>query len=222
MNKIPGIDRFLYILYGIAALSFLVLIIPFHPYPFSFLLKAIPVSCLIILSLRNTESRVRVLLFFALLFSVGGDIVLDIDRTRFFIFGLIFFLISHVFYMTLFMRQARFSKKKLLPVGFVLIYTIILSIILRNIDATRIVPVYIYLFVIMGMTISAILFTPREKLDFPFLIPIGAGIFMLSDTIIAVNQFLIPITHSLVYSLTLYFTAQVLIISGFVLRRTKS
>lgn len=219
MQKLTKIDKSLYVIFFVAVLTFLSLLIPFHPYPLSFLLKAVPLSTLVLLALRKTGRGVRVILIPALVFSMTGDIILDIDRSRFFIFGLAAFLVSHVFYIILFARSFKFNRKRLLPVIFLLIYTAVISVTLRDIDSSRIVPVYIYLFVIAAMTFTALFYSPAKRPDYPLLIPAGAAVFMLSDTIIAVNQFLQPIPNSLIYSLTLYFTAQLLIVSGLTLRR---
>jgi hypothetical protein len=67
-------------------------------------LKAIPVSTLLVLVLRDTRGIARVCLTGALFGSVCGDILLDLPHERFFIFGLVAFLVGHLFYTGLFFR----------------------------------------------------------------------------------------------------------------------
>jgi uncharacterized membrane protein YhhN len=218
MVKLNRFDKLIYSLFALAVVSFLILLIPFHPYPFSFVLKAIPLSCLIILVWRYTEGFNRAIIILALLFSLAGDITLDIDRSRFFILGLVFFLISHIFYIVLLVKHFKWQKNRILPFALVILYAVVLTVILKDIDPSRLPAVMAYLLIISVMTAVAFMYKPTEEKKSFVLIPIGAVIFMLSDSIIAVNQFLRPIPHSLIYSLTLYFTAQMLITGGFILK----
>ena len=70
-------------------------------------LKSIPVSTLIVLMLRDMRGYARICLIGALLCSVCGDILLDLPYAHFFIFGLVAFLVGHVFYAVLFFRFAK-------------------------------------------------------------------------------------------------------------------
>jgi uncharacterized membrane protein YhhN len=140
-----------------------------------------------------------------------GDITLDIDRNRYFMIGLIFFLIAHIFYIITFVTVFKFNPKRLWFVVPILLYTVILTILFSSIAIEQRIPVLIYLCIISLMTIFSP-FTPY-KTGFVFT---GALVFMLSDTIIAINKFFHPIPYSTFFNIGLYFIAQVLLVSSIV------
>jgi hypothetical protein len=47
-----------------------------------------------------------------------------------------------------------------------------------------------------------------------FAVALGAGFFMLSDTLLAINRFVSPLPMSQVWVLSTYYAAQVLIVGG--------
>lgn len=203
-------DRTLYLSFFILAVSFCSLIIPFHPYPGSFVLKALPVLCLVLLALKNISGKKRALLVLALLFSMAGDISLDIDRIKLFTLGLVFFLTAHLFYIILFLQWVQFSARKIVPSLLLASFALIMGYLLRDIPANKFAPVMIYLAVIIVMGISSFLMQPVNKL-----VIAGAMTFILSDSLIAIDKFLVTIPNALLFIILLYYTAQFLIVSGF-------
>lgn len=225
MKTLPN-DKSMYTLFSILAIAgallFLILYIPLHPYPGSFIIKAVPVASLIVMALFFLQKKRRLLLVCGLFFSLVGDIVLDLDRSRFFILGLLSFLIAHIFYAILFVRGIAFSKKSWPIIIGIALYAVILAYLLRNMDAGRLPAVLVYLAAISVMTVFAGLqMTYHACSRWTVTVFSGAVIFMISDTIIAVNQFLRPIPNSLMYSLTFYWTAQLLIVTGMVKSKTE-
>jgi alkenylglycerophosphocholine/alkenylglycerophosphoethanolamine hydrolase len=202
-------DKILWRTGQLAALLFLVLLVPLHPYPLSCVLKAIPVTALAVLVFRNLPTRPGRLLGVGLLFSVVGDVALDIDRTRYFILGLGAFLSAHVLYIAAFVHWRGWSRSRLLPVAAVAVYAAVLAFLLRDIPADKWVPVMLYLGTISAMVMAAIGIRPVSPL-----IVTGASVFMMSDTIIAVNKFMHPLPHSTLFNIGLYFLAQFLIVKG--------
>jgi len=207
-------ERTIFSLYISFALVFIVLYIPLYPYPLSFLIKAVPAAALLVFTLTVKRGGVRALLALGLFFSLVGDVLLDLDRSRFFIYGLACFLLAHVSYTALFLRDFRFRSKSLPIITAVVAYGAVLTFLLRNMDSGHIVPVMAYLGVISIMTTSAAVYSTGRSWKGANLVVIGAALFMLSDSIIAVNQFLLPIPYSLMFSLPLYWTAQLLIVRG--------
>lgn len=202
-------EKFFFTLAILAAIIFVALLPFAHPYPLSFVLKAVPVSSLMVLTAMKMKGRERVILLLALLFCLAGDILLDLDRVAYFKAALAVFLIGHIFYVIFFLRKRNFEKSRLPWIIGVALYAIILAIILRGIDRGLLVPVMAYLTVISLMTIAALVKNPFSKM-----VAAGALVFLFSDTIIAVNKFLQPIPYSTVFNIGLYFTAQILIIRG--------
>jgi uncharacterized membrane protein YhhN len=214
MQNENRLERVVFSLYAVFVILFLVLYLTLYPYTLSFAVKAVPVALLLLFTLIVKRGAVRGLLASGLLFSLAGDVLLDLDRSRFFIFGLACFLLAHVFYTVLFLRDLRFRRNALPLIAGVLIYASLLAWLLRGMDPERIVPVMVYLGVISLMTVSAALYSAGRSWKGSDLVVIGAGIFMLSDSVIAVNQFLQPIPYSLMISLPLYWIAQFLIVRG--------
>jgi uncharacterized membrane protein YhhN len=137
---------------------------------------------------------------------MGGDITLDIDRIRFFMLGLIFFLIGHLFYITVFLMSFKFTKKGIFYSLPVIIAAAVLWFLFSSIPMAQRIPVLVYLCIISVMTIlsSFTIFSTR-------LVFWGAVLFMVSDTIIAINKFFCPIPYSTVYNIGIYFVAQLLL-----------
>lgn len=164
------------------------------------------------------------LIFFALLLSWAGDVLLQMKGM--FIPGLVSFLLAHVFYIVYFVKTKK-DKKGILQqqplIGIpVLIYILIfLWQLYPFLDALKI-PVTVY-----GITIGTMLLTAintRRKLsdDAAVLFFIGALLFVVSDSLLAVNLF--AKSHfvlSLCVMLT-YATAQYLIVKGALTNQEKN
>ena len=71
------------------------------------------------------------------------------------------------------------------------------------------IPVAVYLLIILGMGISAALGTTNHSL-----VVVGAALFIISDSLIAINRFLVPVPLSGLLVMTTYYMAQFLITYG--------
>jgi uncharacterized membrane protein YhhN len=171
-------------------------------------LKAIPVSTLLVLVLRDLRGFVRICLVGALLGSVCGDILLDLPSTKVFIFGLVAFLVGHLFYTVLFFRHAKrpdgFDK---LMIAALVVLAGVMIWIFRGITPALYGPVVLYILVIITMSIGALLVPAKNRMLF-----MGALLFIASDVVLAVNKFLIVIPYGRVINISLYFIAQFIII----------
>lgn len=204
----------IYLFFSIfSALIFLLLLPLKHPYPFSYILKILPLISLLILAVRNFKGKRRILLIMALLFCMAGDVLLDLDRSANFKPALVSFLIGHLFYIFLFLSGGLDLRSRLPMLLVTLVYSLTVGFILSSIDPEFLLPVFAYLTVISLMTLSAF-----SMKDFSWLIAAGASVFMFSDTIIAVNKFLQPIPYSTVFNISLYYAAQILIVLGLIIK----
>lgn len=196
------------LIYAAAALAFLMLMAMDVAGIGRTFLKAIPVGTLMILVLRDTRGFVRICLTGALLGSVCGDVLLDLPYANIFIFGLAAFLAAHLFYTVLFFRYAKSPDKsgKLMIAGLVLFAGVMIWIF-RGIAPALYGPVVLYIIVIVTMSIGALLVPALNRLLFW-----GALMFIASDVILAVNKFLMPVPYGRVINISLYFTAQFMII----------
>jgi uncharacterized membrane protein YhhN len=208
-------DAMLWRIGQMAAVLFLALLVPFHPYPGSFLLKAMPAGVLAAIVFRNKRSPSGILLGIGLLLSLAGDVALDLDRTRYFITGLCAFLTAHLFYIAAFTHWFGWSWSRFPGVIAVAFYAGVLAVLFQGIPGDKYIPVMLYLGAISLMVMAAICVRPLVPL-----IVAGTAVFMISDTIIAINKFMHPIPYSTFFNIGLYFVAQFMIVRGFLQYRS--
>lgn len=161
------------------------------------------------------------LLLTALLFSWIGDVILlfsDIAEI-YFILGLVSFLISHILYCVLFNRQTKEKIKRnsiIFIFGSILIaaYLIgMLSVLLPSLGDLKI-PVIVYASVISIMLLFAYNGLLTWKKPANQLIFFGALFFVISDSILALNKFYMPLKKSSFIIMLTYLVAQYLIVIG--------
>ncbi|MEZ0129706.1 lysoplasmalogenase [Flavobacterium sp. LBUM151] len=156
----------------------------------------------------------------ALAFSWIGDVILlfaDIAEI-YFILGLVSFLISHIVYCTLFNKQhpVQVRNNAVFRVGcaVIVVYLVgMLSVLLPSLGDLKI-PVIVYAFVISTMLLFAFngfltWLKPGNKYIF-----IGAIVFIISDSILAIDKFHSPIEKSAFIIMLTYLVAQYLIVVG--------
>lgn len=162
-------------------------------------------------------------LFLALLFCWFGDILLlyTHNNENFFLFGLAAFLIGHIFYMFAFARSARKAgsllKRKpilfLIPVA----YAVSLFVIIQPYLGDFLIPVLLYAIVITIMLMVAMNRHQRTNVFSYYLTLIGAVLFILSDSTIAINKFRHAFTAASLIIMSTYILAQYLIVVGLLL-----
>ena len=205
--KTPRFHGFTFI-YVAAALAFLVVMAMDMVGIGRTVLKAIPVSTLMVLVLRDMRGLARICLTGALLGSVCGDILLDLPYANLFIFGLVAFLVGHLFYTVLFFWYAKSPDgfAKVMMAGLVLFAGVMIWIF-RGIAPALYGPVVLYIVVIITMSIGALLVPAENHLLFW-----GALLFIASDVVLALNKFLVAVPYGRVINISLYFIAQFMII----------
>ena len=154
----------------------------------------------------------------ALVFSWMGDILLMFEslNSNYFIFGLIAFLIAHVFYIVLFdqIRVKEKFKQSLLPLlPIAIYYFLLISLLQPNLGGMQ-KPVSIYGLVISVMlSFAADLWRLRDK-TVSFLIIFGALLFITSDSLLAINKFHKQFEYAGIAVMLTYGIAQLLITLG--------
>jgi sterol desaturase/sphingolipid hydroxylase (fatty acid hydroxylase superfamily)/uncharacterized membrane protein YhhN len=158
-------------------------------------------------------SKSLILLAAALAGSLAGDVFLMFPG--FFIPGLVSFLVAHLFYVALFKRgQAWFPHRGALAATLGIGVAMYAFLWAGGLPSALRVPVAAYVLVIALMAAQAI---GRAKVlrDTPsLLVAIGAGFFMLSDSLLATNRFVHPLPMAQVWVLATYYAAQALIVAG--------
>jgi uncharacterized membrane protein YhhN len=147
-----------------------------------------------------------------LLFSFGGDIALMFKSKRAFMIGLILFLIAHVVYSIVFTVCSGFVKGDLISAVVLILLAIIIYFYLYPGLEKMKIPVLIYVVVISFMVNRAISTFSGKFFNYSqvLLISIGAGLFYISDLILAINKFRKPFKYHRI-SLAFYYSGQLLI-----------
>lgn len=154
----------------------------------------------------------------ALFFSWAGDVLLMFQEKipDFFLFGLSAFLLAHLFYIIFFhsIRVKEGVKGRvalLLPVS---IYYAGLIFLLSPYLGEMKMPVVIYGLVISFMLVLALHMLFIRKREAGRQLAFGAILFVISDSVLAVNKFYIPFEYASVAVMLTYGLAQYLIVRG--------
>ena len=202
------LNRIVYLFFFCFAGLFL-LTLSLRPYSFAYVIKSIPVFSLSLLAFFNIKGIKGKLIGIGLLFSGAGDIILELDRSGYFTYGLGAFLIAHIFYISAFITKPKLKKLRSFIALFMIVYGSIIGYFLIPNLGDMTVPVIVYLCVIVVMGISASIGGSIH-----YLVVAGACFFILSDSIIAINRFLEPISYSSFWIMITYYPAQFLIAFG--------
>lgn len=163
--------------------------------------------------------RSGVLLLGALALSLAGDAFLMFPG--YFIPGLVSFLLAHLAYIALFRQDAPwFASRRALVATLGIGVAMYAFLWQGGLPAALRAPVAAYVLVIALMAAQAIGRATVQRGRAAFAVALGAGFFMLSDTLLAINRFVSPLPMSQVWVLSSYYAAQVLIVAGMLRGRT--
>jgi uncharacterized membrane protein YhhN len=159
----------------------------------------------------------------AMFFCWGGDVLLllQADAEIFFILGLASFLVGHLLYILAY-RELRWmdtSRGLLMPqklrVSFpvALAGTGLIAVLLPTLGGL-LVPVIAYAIVLMGMVMASFFRYGRSTRESFIFIAAGALLFMISDSILAINKFHTPFELAGPLIMLTYILGQFLIVEG--------
>lgn len=169
-------------------------------------------------STKGIESPLKKWIISALAFSWLGDVFLMLEsrNSQFFLFGLSSFLLAHLIYIFFFHHVRLIEKLRgrawlLLPIAFY--YAAMISWLSPHLGDMK-VPVRIYAVVISFMFMLALhmLFIPNKKAG--WLMATGAFLFLISDSILAINRFYQEFFMGGILIMLTYGFAQLLIVMG--------
>ncbi len=146
-----------------------------------------------------------------LVFSLAGDVFLMLPSDRF-LAGLVAFLIAHLFYIAAFLSEI--SALTWWPLVPLVIYGIVIYTIVASSLGKLKLPVLIYVVVILIMAWLAWERWSQTGQSGALLAFAGAVLFVISDTILAIDRFRGAFKLSRALNLTTYFAAQWLIASS--------
>ena len=213
---------------GISGLYFLIGIISiilqnqssFYP---ELAVKALIMPVLMILFLKKLNpltNRLHSLLFAGLFFSWAGDVVLEFSKNsaNMFILGLVCFLLAHIMYFTVFVitpgKNCILTNRLYLLLPVIIYGAVLVSYLYPDLADMRL-PVILYALVILTMLTGAI--NRREKVNRGsyYLVLAGAILFVISDSVIAINKFSHQFASSGIVIMSTYIVAQYLIVEGY-------
>lgn len=187
-----------------------------------------PLICVILMGYLYSKTRLygnfSKLIFTGLFFSLAGDIALLFGAGgNFFLIGLAAFLVAHIFYSIAFFRDYKYDPQASKKYGHLMLFvmatfTIAFYIWLRPYLGEMKIPVMAYMVIISTMAILAGYRYQRvNPLSFQLILA-GAIFFIVSDTLLAINKFVMPFLYSGVFIMATYMLAQFLITMGALVR----
>jgi uncharacterized membrane protein YhhN len=184
-----------------------------------YVVKPAIVSSLIalVISHRNTLTSVaKTHILLALGFSLLGDILLMFVEQfdSFFTLGLIAFLLAHVMYSLLFLKHRNTKVKAASCIAILILYASVVFYLLKDGLGAMLIPVSLYMIVILFMVLTAFLRKDKvEALSYKLVLS-GAVFFIISDSLLALNKFYLPIPAAGIYIMLSYALAQYFIVLG--------
>ncbi len=183
-------------------------------------LKPFLLPFLILETYSSENFKTKNLLLSALIFSWIGDIILMFaDKGElYFIFGLVSFLIAHIIFIVLFIKQEKetTTTNKLFWIGLIIvgIYLLGMLFLLFPSLGDLKVPVTVYAVTISTMLLMAVKGYFNWSKPYNQTVLLGALIFVSSDSILAINKFHSELPKSGFLIMTTYIVAQFLITKG--------
>lgn len=173
-----------------------------------------PLTTLLILAIAATCSDpistfYRTLIVAGIAFSLAGDVFLMLPGNTF-VFGLVSFLVAHLFYLAAYRSVSGFHFTWWLALPYALYGLFMLYLLWPHVGDLRI-PVIIYaaVLVIMGWQAAEQWWHVRDTSM--LLAMLGGILFILSDTTLALNKFRAPVPHRDLIIMSTYYAAQFLI-----------
>ena len=171
----------------------------------------------------STERSAVILI--AIFFSFLGDsfLLYEYRNGIYFILGLLSFLLAHLFYIIA-LRRYRFEgeedqlgtvQKARMAFPVILAATGLVVVLYPRLGDLRL-PVIVYAGVLMFMVLNALFRFQKTSAKSFWIVSSGAVLFMISDSILAMNKFLQPVYHAGVWIMLTYLAGQFLIVRGFI------
>jgi uncharacterized membrane protein YhhN len=158
---------------------------------------------------KSSSSIYKYLIFAGLVFSLAGDVFLMLPSDQF-IAGLVSFLIAQLLYIAAFTTGKGFSFNWLSAIPF-LVYGVVIYVVLSPHLGSMRLPVIVYMLAILAMAWQgwerwSTLSEKGALLGFA-----GAALFVISDSVLALNRFRGEFASARALTLTTYYAAQWLI-----------
>lgn len=165
---------------------------------------------------KHLKANIKMLMVLALGFSLFGDVLLLFVKQSeyFFISGLLAFLMAHIFYCILFYKNKNPNRKPHVIIIFLLLYAMPLFWLVKDGISNLLIPIILYMVVLLLMVTMAFLRKGNVNTKSFNLVFIGALLFMISDSLLAINKFYTVIPYEAFYIMFTYALAQLCIVLG--------
>ncbi|MDK2886607.1 MAG: hypothetical protein PWP54_1165 [Thermosipho sp. (in: thermotogales)] len=161
-------------------------------------------TCLIIAFLNS--SGIEFLIVAGLFFGLLGDLFLEYENK--FLFGMIAFLVGHIFYSFGFGMKFGIPNFNVFIITLLVLLILYFGVLFKKVKGFKL-PIFIYVIVI-GIMFS-FTFAAGDIYYIRFLLPLAGGLFVFSDFLLAFQKFVRKIRYSEIIILGTYFLAQLLI-----------
>lgn len=176
-------------------------------------------------SQKKRQEPIALSVVMAIAFSCVGDVFLMLQESNsnYFMFGLGAFLFAQIFYIFSY-QQHRSSEtgnelqglqRIRFAIPIVLAGTGLVTILFNRLDDLTI-PVIMYAGVLTYMVLVALFRFGRTNAGSFAMVFGGAILFMMSDSLIAINKFLEPLSYAGFWVMITYISAQYLIVDGLI------
>jgi uncharacterized membrane protein YhhN len=173
-----------------------------------------PLATLLVLALALAQPTSAPAYLWALVgglvFSTAGDVFLMLPRERF-VAGLASFLIAHLFYIFAFSIGVPFGTAPLLWLPFFTAGAVVVAVVWRGLAPALRGAVIAYVVVIAAMAGQALGRWHALGGDAALSVALGAALFVVSDSLLAINRFRAPFRAERALTLGSYWMAQILI-----------
>jgi uncharacterized membrane protein YhhN len=191
-------------------------------------LLMVPLLIYYLTSRTGKTDTLTMLICGALIFSWMGDVLLMLQAENEMLFtaGLIAFLTAHILYMMGYIKAKGRSDGKSYAffvrsrIMFLMFTGVALLYILYPVLGDLRIPVTVYTAVIISMGIAALLRRGYTNEKSFVSVYGGAVLFILSDSVLAINKFLSPVVYADLIIMASYIIAQFMIVRGILLHET--
>jgi uncharacterized membrane protein YhhN len=180
-----------------------------------------PLMVIFIVNLRHDTNRLHKYMFAGLFFSWIGDVLLEVPGggELMFMAGLGGFLLSLLLYSFVFLATP--GKNEVFHSRFylltpVLLYGIAMGLYLNKYLGEMRLPVIVYETAMITMLAGAVSRIGKVNRTSYTLVLAGAILFIISDSVLAINKFVQPVTLSTLIIMGTYIAAQWLITVGYI------
>lgn len=159
--------------------------------------------------------------FIGLLASFSGDLLLSLHGDKFFLWGMLSFMVTHICNGMYFLALKAIRFKRIKPALIaIFMLSAVCFLVIFNIKenlGNYLIPIIVYMVLISSMAVLSVNLLSSEKysaLATHYFIP-GAALFVLSDGILAMNKFSLQEPILDVFVMLTYGLAQLFLVMGF-------